>query len=437
MIYGTFDKVLFNYRELSASGVGPINPFVIAGSNNSSDINLFIHQLSLPDYHKVMFKGASSPSYHISGYGQSLEESLTRALGETVERYSFATLHNLFQDKVVHESFQSLSKRAEVLPLELLNVYGDKDKRFKPVSADEEIDWIPLENYAQKGVLYYPYAAVSGWYNAKRLIIPSVSTGCATHLSYEKALSNALSESFQIHNFMTAWYGKKALAVLDYEEYVSSAFKKIIRKTFRNFKDFKIVVLDNSSTDFHFSSYVSIIFNTKKNFPFCAVGVQGGLDGEYALLRSIMEAAAIYVNLQSVYIYNFNRIDGLHLEDLSESYNLDDPFLFWGNYNDIEAKEKMLSSFISPTEKVRFSACKPLSDREECKALLEAASKRLKYFSVMEITPPEFARYGYKTVKVLTPELVPMMLPALPYINHPAFIKNGGINGNSLPHPLP
>ena len=413
------------------------DPFVVAGSNNTSNINLFIHQLSIPEYHKVMYDVNTTPSYHISGYGQSCEESLTRAMGETIERYSFMAAHNVLADRIIHDSYENLLKCARVLPLEFLNTYSEKDPQFTYADSTEKIDWIQLKNYAGTDFVYYPYALLSGWYNKKRLLVPSVSTGTATHLSHEQAISNALTESFQIHNFMLAWYGKMTLPILDWEPYVSTAFSTILKKTYNGYKDFKITVLDNSSTDFYFPSYITIISNTQGKFPFCAVGIQGGLNNEYALLRSIMEATAIYVNLQSLYLYQYERINSLTYINLTKSYNLDDPFLYWGNYNDINIKKEILHSLISNTEKKKFVPTPVLSKDEECKALIQTAVKNLHYFSVIDITSPEVLSYNYKTIKVLTPELIPMILPALPYTKHPAFKKFGGIRNANFPHPLP
>lgn len=236
---------------------------------------------------------------------------------------------------------------------------------------------------------------------------------------------------------MLAWYGKMTLPILDWEPYVSTAFNTILKKTYNGYKDFKITVLDNSSTDFYFPSYITIISNTQGKFPFCAVGIQGGLNNEYALLRSIMEATAIYVNLQSLYLYQYERINSLTYINLTKSYNLDDPFLYWGNYNDINIKKEILHSLISNTEKKKFVPTPVLSKDEECKALIQTAVKNLHYFSVIDITSPEVLSYNYKTIKVLTPELIPMILPALPYTKHPAFKKFGGIRNANFPHPLP
>lgn len=437
MIFHNFDKVIFNYRYLLGSGIGLANPFVVAGSNNTSNINLFIHQLSIPRYHKVMYDVNTMPSYHISGYGQSCEESLTRAMGETIERYSFMAAHNLLKDRIVHDSYENLLKHAHVLPLEFLNTYSEKDPQFTYADPAEKIDWIQLKNYAGTDLIYYPYAMLSGWYNTKRLLIPSVSTGTATHLSYEQAIANALTESFQIHNFMLAWYGKITLPVLDWKPYVSAAFHTILKKTYNDYKDFKITVLDNSSTDFYFPSYITIISNTQDNFPFCAVGIQGGLNNEYALLRSLMEATAIYVNLQSLYLYQYEQVNSLTYASLTKSYNLDDPFLYWANYNDRAVKQDILNNLISNTKKKKFVPSSTFNKEEEFKALIQTAVKQLHYFSVIDITSPELLAFNYKTVKVLTPELIPMILPALPYTKHPAFKKFGGIRNANFPHPLP
>ena len=88
-------------------------------------------------------------------------------------------------------------------------------------------------------------------------------------------------------------------------------------------------------------------------------------------------------------------------------------------------------------KKKKFVPSSTFNKEEEFKALIQTAVKQLHYFSVIDITSPELLAFNYKTVKVLTPELIPMILPALPYTKHPAFKKFGGIRNANFPHPLP
>jgi hypothetical protein len=118
-----------------------------------------------------------------------------------------------------------------------------------------------------------------------------------------------------------------------------------------------------------------------------------------------------------------------------KSYNLDDSFLYWSNHKERDLKEKYLKDIIS-LEQIDFKP-KYFSVDEELKILLKYAMTNFKYFSLLEITPPEFIKYGYKSVRVIIPELFPMCFPALPHIYNKRFMDEGGIKNGCLTHPLP
>lgn len=59
----------------------------------------------------------------------------------------------------------------------------------------------------------------------------------------------------------------------------------------------------------------------------------------------------------------------------------------------------------------------------------------LSYLFILDITPSELKKYGYSTIRIIAPELLPMCFPVLPYINHPNFPQGG--DDELFPHPLP
>lgn len=430
MIFKDINKLKYNYM---GSGVGLASPFIVSASKNTSNINLLIQQLTIPDYHKVMFNNQNCSSYHIAGYGQSYEETLTRVLGETVERYSFMSSYFLLKDQIVNSSYEELSEKNQVLPIQLINCVEDRNNIFNNVTDNTKIDWILLTELFSNTKYYVPFCLVAG----KRdgiLPLPSMSTGTATHLTQKKALINSLTEIFQLDTFMNTWYGSKRLKRVKIEKDFSDAFDSIIHKTFMNKEKVEIIILEDSFKDSKFKNFITILKSRKNEYPYCAVGIQGGLNYEYAILRSVMEAAAIYVNLQGFYIYEFEKINKLNLDKVSKSYNLDDNFLYWSNYSDIKEKDEKLNSIIS-NEYISIEKQRELTEEEELQELLSIAKKELSYLFVLDITPSELKKYGFNTIRVIAPELLPMCFPALPYRKHPNFPKGG--KNEFFPHPLP
>lgn len=433
-----FKKIMENYRALLGSGASFATPFILMSNGSCPGINLHVLQTGLPNYHKVMFGIQGKMIHHIAGYGQSYEEALTRAMGETVERFAFNSSYHLYKDRLVKASYKELAGRANIVPLSYINTTNGQHPLFPPMQEDDEHEWLEVENLIDGKPLYYPYSLIGALpCTAPPIPRPAMSTGTATHISYERALINALSEAFQIDAFMQAWYGGASLAQLDWEALVSPAFKKNFDNAFTDKRDFSIIVLDNSIEGTPFKNYIAIFKNNQGNFPYCSVGLQGGLDSEGSLWRAILESAAIYINLKEVTLYRYDEIDALVEADVRQSScNLDDTFLYWANFNEQDKKTAFLNRFISEKH-VNFSASPKRSVEEELSLLLNMAKSRLKYLSFLDITPPELEKFGYKTVKMLAPELIPMSLPSLFYDNHPHFISKGANTHGTLPHPLP
>lgn len=442
MLFDNVERIRFNLMKLLGSGIGFAKPGIISGSENGSGIEMYIMQLNLPDYHNVFFNRKSNEKmvYHIAGYGQSAYESLVRATGETVERYSSMASSFLFENDVIKSTYNTIIKQGHnVLPIEFLNIVPENNSFYKHLLPDEEVDFIKLINYKDGKDLFIPFQMVIGKNDSKKYAYPVMSTGTATHLSYEKAMCNAMTESFQIHSFMSAWYLCKLLPRLNWKESVSSEFMSLFNKTFGKADNLDIIVLVNNYEGTDFNNYITVIHNKEMKFPVYAVGMQGGLVKEYSLWRSMMEAAAIYVNLQGFYIFQNDKIDNVDYKACKSAMDLDSPFYFWANENDINLKNDFMNKFIS-SDFVDFSEVKGynhLTTEEEMQKLIDIAQKSLSYYSFLDITSPELTDFGYKTVRFVAPELLAMHFPGCPYLNHPYFKNKGVCVKDVFPHPLP
>ena len=442
MNYNNFEKLKFNIKELLGSGVGVAHPFIKSGLENYSNIKMKIQQVSLPNYHNVMFNSLrnESVSYHISGYGSSHKEAITRTMGEAIERYSFMSSYHLIKNKIKVESYKNLIDNGyNTLPLRFLNITPISNDYFVHVNENDELEWVELFNYVKHENIYIPIQFICSDRTEKKLGIPTMSTGTATHVSYENALLNAMIEAFQINCFMKAWYLKQPLKQIEWKGFVSTEFMDLYNSMFGDMTDTDIKVLHNPLEETCFNNFITVISNKKVGFPLYAVGVQGGINSEYAMWRSIMEAVSIYINLESFYIFMDREIDSVDHDKCRNSLNLDDTFYFWANGKDINKKVDFMNSLIS-NEKIEFNKINKMSKIEkmdELKEMFSIVRKKLKYAMFLDITPPELYEYGYKTVRFIAPELLSMNLPVVPYTNHPCFDEIGGIKGDVFPHPLP
>ena len=436
MEYKYFDKVKQNCFYLAGSGPCLAKSSLANGSKNASKINLFVQQFNLHAYNKVMYDCLADASYHIAGYGQSNEEAITRALGETVERYAYMSMYFFIKDKIIKDTYENLIKKSDVLPLEYVNICKIDNKLCTDLSKNETTNWIELFNFCSNKKIYYPVDLICSQKDKVKISVPNMSTGTAVHITQSKALLNAMIEQLQIHLFLTNWYSANKFRVVRWKETCSPELKKIFNSCFTDMNEVEIEILYCGIEEINFKTFVTVI-KGKKRYPFCSIGIQGGFNTEETLLRSVMEATSIFVNLQAFYVYKKDEIDMLNKDTVMSQINLDAPFLYWSNFNDYELKTNYLKQITDNKNCYILSSAENFSQDEQLKKIIHYYKNCLNYFSVIDITPIEAKKCGYSAIRVIAPELIPMNMSGITYDRHPYFKKNGGIKNGYITQPLP
>ena len=79
------------------------------------------------DFEKNVFKQKQKMIYHLSGYGVQYNEAFAGYIGESAERYTFASFYNLIRD-LLYCIYQTcvIIRQANVCELSLLNANFDK-----------------------------------------------------------------------------------------------------------------------------------------------------------------------------------------------------------------------------------------------------------------------------------------------------------------------
>ena len=105
----------------------------------------------MPDYHRVLLSPHLEMQYHLSGYGTFYEEALIRLVGEAIERYSLMVAQGLVQDRILYASYDEVSRRGEVVPFELLDLFGETDyeklnrgvyRGMRRLKRDDVVGWL-------------------------------------------------------------------------------------------------------------------------------------------------------------------------------------------------------------------------------------------------------------------------------------------------------
>jgi len=381
------------------------------------------------DFEKNVFKQKQKMIYHLSGYGVQYNEAFAGYIGESAERYTFASFYNLIREFAITASYQEMCDKYgkdNVCELSLLNSYFDKKDVNQYVIKEDRLQWIGMNSLLNLGEkIYIPLQFVVSnngeiFAKEKPFMTSAVSTGTACHENIQKAFENAAVEYLQIDSFNLWWYGgvKGQEINIDRKEFLNKYFKcqEKVQKFLKNF--------DVNFTDISYDKDIDIvvceIFAKKENLPKYTVGVQGGIGKEKVLYRGLMEALAVLE-----YNMNLPWMDPEKYRTITRKStginNLDDNVILYAKYGKPAKICSKTEMFNDPGEKTYN--------------VLKNIQKMSKYAGYLILTIPEFENMNLEVVRVCIPELLPLCLPSYPPYYHKRYETTGGIR-NNVPHPL-
>lgn len=382
------------------------------------------------DFEKNIFTENQKMIYHLSGYGVNYNEALASYVGESSERYTFASFYNVIKAFIITNSYSQLIEiygNDKVCSLELLNAYfGSEDMNYY-VNADDKIQWVEMNslvNIGEKVLIPLQFIVSNNgniYREEKPFMTSAVSTGTASHETIVKSLENAIIEYLQIDSFNLWWYGaiKGKHVEVDIYEILMKYFKNISRiKEFMNNFDIQF-------TDISFDKGIDIIVceisSKNEGLPKYTIGVQGGKNFEKVLYRGLMECLAVVeynMNLPWMDAEKYSSIT----KNKTEINNLDDNVTMYAKYG----KPKQIKH-----DYEFYRDCNVSKGYN----VIKEVKKYSKYAGFLTITLPEFEGLNLEVLRVSIPELLPLCLPSYPPYHHQRYKKIGGIR-NNVAHPL-
>ncbi|MBQ9691412.1 MAG: YcaO-like family protein, partial [Eggerthellaceae bacterium] len=327
--------------------------------------------------------------------------------------------------RVLLSSYADLSNKfglEHVCSLGVINSYYS-NSTTDYVDENDSIYWIrmqlisdPIEPFFAP--LQFVISGSDVLFPEKRHYVPAaVSTGTACHEDVEQALNSALIEVMQIDSFELWWYGGLKGKPCKIEQ---AAFLK------QFFKDSEIAdFLENFSlrfTDISFDKNIFIcvceIFGKNKGLPKYTVGVQGGLNRDRVLYRSLMEALSVLEYNMGLPWMNYETWNSIAFDS--------------GNISNFDNNVIKYSKFGKPDLKINKNS---LCFEGNSDSVLSYIKDMCPESGYLVMTAPEFDGLNLDVVRVFVPGLVPLSLPSYPPLNHPRFKKIGGIQ-NYVAHPL-
>lgn len=382
------------------------------------------------DFEKNIFSENQKMVYHLSGYGVNYNEAVASYIGESSERYTFASFYSIIKDFIIVSSYSQLVERYgkdKVCALEFLNAYFRPKNSEHYINKDDQLQWIEMNSLVYLGEkVFIPLQFIVSnngniFKNEKNFMTSAVSTGTACHETIAKSLENAVIEYLQIDSFNLWWYGGVKGENIDIDLF------KFLLKYFRN-EDRVQKFIENFDVEFTDISYdkgidiiVCEIFAKKENLPKYTVGVQGGKGMEKVLYRGLMECLAVLE-----YNMNLPWMDESTYKSITKNKvdinNLDDNVTLYAKYG----KPK--------TVKHEYSFYKEYN-LEKGYNVIDEIKRFSKYAGFLRITLPEFEGLNLEVFRISIPELLPLCLPSYPPYYHQRYKKIGGIK-NNVPHPL-
>ncbi len=276
---------------------------------------------------------------------------------------------------------------------------------FAPFSTEEAIAWVEGFSFRTRARVYLPAEAVYLGSHAPRPHLVGTSSGLAAGATREEALLAALYEVIERDAFMIAWACRRPIPEIDLAGAASAELGDLVERAGRARTSVRAFDL---TTDLGVPAYLGVALGQGGGTPSLAVGAACGLRPLEALRRAVLEALHTW-NWAFELVAARGEIPGeagersLHLHDFADHVYL---------YAHPWRRRKLAFLLSSDREKRpapdrRPSYGSPVEELEE--AIRRVQAKGYEVLAA-DLGPEPDWRAGFRVVRVLVPELVPLSL---------------------------
>ncbi|WP_217587148.1 YcaO-like family protein [Lentibacillus saliphilus] len=381
-----------------------------------------------PSFEKFVYEQDIHFTYHLSGYGKLYNETRMSFLGESAERFAYASQYLGLKHLIVKKSYNDLVTEeghlALVCPLDNVNqLYEAGHSQY--ILPTDEISWVKMNSLIdpEKSVYTPLQLMVTGTHflveNEKFAIANAVSTGTASHETFDKSLEAAIIEVYQLDSYNLYWYG--GLECPDITAEWDGLIQRVMDGAGDFFNHFDLKLVD-ITLDKPVSIVMCEITSNASYMPKYTVGIQGAYSMERAVYRAIMETMAIVEYNMNVSWTDKEKFKSVIQQTVFD--NLDDNVLYYARLG----KPDHLTTRANPLKAREKST--------DLKELTRSLADFSTYAGFLNITPPDFAGCNQVITRIVVPELLPLCIPSFPPAHHPRYATIGGML-NDLAHPLP
>ena len=236
---------------------------------------------------------------HGFGSTSSSEESMSRAVGELLERYSLSVYR---RDSLYAASFDEARAKHRALDIFALNDFLPWQKEKFPAyvrTGDRMIRWVSGRELLSDTEALIP-AHLAYWnykFESDEMVLAQPDTnGGAGHFTRDEAILAALLELIQRDGFLTYWLNSLSPKVLDVSTIVDAEIKDYLKYLRRYRMDYYFL---NITTDIGVPSCACVLIDATGDEPIITVGGGSGFSLKELIYQSAGEALAIHAGVSS------------------------------------------------------------------------------------------------------------------------------------------
>lgn len=332
------------------------------------------------------------------GVSDDDEEAWLKAVVEAVERYCFAAPHD--PSGLVRASYADVADRA--VPVDRFQLFSpeqyEANSDLSSPSRDDEIDWAWAYSVSRGGPVLVPAALAHATVSRQppnNLTPRLTSSGVATHVSAGAAVLAGILEVVERDAIVISWLNRFSPPRITLEG-APAELAELVNGRFA-LPDVEFVLLD-LTPDSGIPTAVCLAQSDNPARPRSVMGAATRLDPQAAIRKALFEAAQL-----------------LYAEhDLGWSATSPSPsevrtLLDHGRFYAGPAGDPHIRFLTESTRRVRYDEIPQLStgtvagDLQHCLDRLGAVGLEV---LVVDLTPPDVARCGFRTVRVLIPGAV-------------------------------
>ncbi len=403
------------------------------------NLGLFLNKTSRPtDGH--------TRGYGAYGTGDTLEEAMSKTIGEALERYFFSVYK---RETLLKSSYRSLAEsKTPALDIGALNGFlpFQKDSNaHRTADENSELSWVEARTYPSGKKILVPAQLVYWNFQhespagvlTEHMLARSTTSGCAGHFTREEAVHSALLELIERDGFLIHWLNRISPPRLDVSKIADPRLVDLLAylKRYR----FEAQFL-NTTTDIGVPSITCVLTDTSsENDPSIAVGASAGFDLPQMLIHAATEAILVstYASLQPSYA-----LEEPYVPFMDASIDRTKRLTLWRGTKMRDA----FAFFLSGRKQDAAAMMRDVPDDPHAFVLDQLARMGTGYeVLVCDAVDPVLTDLGYHVVRTIVPQLVPLYLvESTALLDSRRLREVPGALGytaardyNPLPHPFP